>query len=127
MPYAQLNVPVGVPRPMLALALANLTAALVTVMDTTPDRVAVWVNEVDRELWAAPGPVVAISVLEGRPKEVLQHLIREATAGVARAVGCDRSIVRVIVTPVSSDLWGIGGLPATVVRAEELATRHRSS
>ena len=126
MPSAQINVPSGLPRAALRQALANVSAALSTVLDAPPDQVWVWVNEVDPELWLGGGPFIHVTLIDGRPKELLQHLIREISDGVTHALGNDRHGVRVVVTPAHPDLWGIGGVPSTVVRAEELAARSRT-
>lgn len=126
MPSAQINVPTGLPRAALRQAVTNVSAALSTVLDAPLDHLWVWVNEVDAELWSGGGPFVHVTLIEGRPKELLQHLIREITDGVTHALGNDRHAVRVVVTPAHPDLWGIGGVPATVVRAEELAARSRA-
>jgi len=126
MPSAQLNVPSGLPRAALCQALANVSAALRTVLDAPAEHVWVWVNEIAHELWSGGGPFIHVTLIEGRPKELLQHLIREITDGVTHALGNDRHGVRVVVTPVHPDLWGVGGVPASVVRAEELAARTRA-
>lgn len=127
MPAAQITVPAGLPRPAVRQALANVLATMQTVLDTPVDRLSVWVQEVDRELCSLPGPFVQVMVLEGRPQGVLQHLIRQVTDGVAHALETDRALVRVVVAIAPFDLWGIGGVPASVVRAEEMGARARTA
>jgi phenylpyruvate tautomerase PptA (4-oxalocrotonate tautomerase family) len=127
MPRVQITLPTGVARPAARQALDNVIATLTTVLESSVEATSAWVNEVDRELWTAPGPFVHIMLLSGRPTSLMQHLIREVTAGVAHALGCDPAIVRVVVTDENPDLWGIGGIPATVVRAEQLAARSRKN
>ena len=140
MPTAQINVLAGHPRAALRQALANVSAAMSTSLEATPDRLAVWINEVDPALWMVNGrtaeealaswprseiemPFVHVSVLEGRPTHVMMHLVREITEGVAHALGSKPERVRVVVHTVDPDVWGIGGVPASVLRAEELAAR----
>ena len=145
MPAAQINVLAGHPRPALRQVLANVSAALSTVLDTPEDRLSVWVNEVDPELWMVNGrpagealgewpradvevPFVVVTLLEGRSTAVLQHLVREVTDGVVHALDARRERVRVVLNLISADVWGIGGVPASVVRAEEIsAGRLRTS
>lgn len=144
MPNAQINVLAGHPRPALRQAVANVAAALSTVLDTSPDRIAVWVNEIDPELWLINGkpaaevlddwpraevemPFVHVSLIEGRPKNLLMHLNREITDGIAHALGTNPDRIRVVVHLVMDDLWSIGGVPASVVRAEEAAARRRAT
>jgi 4-oxalocrotonate tautomerase len=63
-------------------------------------------------------PFVRIDVLEGRPRERLKVLISRVTDTVAEVLETPRERVRVVVTEVPRDLWGIGGVPASEVRAD---------
>jgi 4-oxalocrotonate tautomerase len=63
-------------------------------------------------------PFVRIDVLEGRPRDRLKVLIARVTDTVAEVLDTPRERVRVVVTEVPRDLWGIGGVPASEVRAD---------
>ena len=64
-----------------------------------------------------------MTLLAGRPVELMQQAIAAVTEAVAGALGADPDRVRVHVELAEPDLWGIGGVPASVRRAAELAAR----
>ena len=100
-----------------------------------------WVNEIPADLWAFDGggladvqfaehgrvavetPFVQPTLLAGRPVELMQRYMVAITDAVADALGADRDRVRVHVELADPDLWSIGGVPASVKRAAELAAR----
>lgn len=61
-------------------------------------------------------PLVRIDVVRGRERERLAALMAEVTATVSRVLDTPADRVRVIVNEVDPDLWGIGGIPYSVVR-----------
>lgn len=62
-------------------------------------------------------------VLEGRPQEECQALIAGFTDLVASTLGVERGLVRGGCWPIPAQHWGIGGVPASVMRAQEIAAR----
>jgi phenylpyruvate tautomerase PptA (4-oxalocrotonate tautomerase family) len=62
-------------------------------------------------------------VLEGRPVDECQALIAGFTDLVVSTLGVERSLVRGGCWPIAPQHWGIGGVPASVMRAKEIAAR----
>lgn len=138
MPAAQINVLSGHPRSALQAAVTAVAAAMVEVLGAPADRLEVWVNEIPADLWAYDGgladeriaqlgrnnvevPFVQCTLLAGRPVELMQRYMLAVTDAVAGALGADRERVRVHLELADPDLWTIGGVPASVRRAGELA------
>ncbi len=61
-------------------------------------------------------PMIQVTMLEGRTVEQKHALIRELTDATVRALGVPAERVRVAIHTVTSDEWGIGGVPASVAR-----------
>jgi 4-oxalocrotonate tautomerase family enzyme len=139
-PHATINVLAGHPRAALQRAVLSVARVMVDVLDAPADRLEVWVNEIPADLWAYDGgladdsigtagrrsvevPFVQMTLLAGRPLELMQRLIADVTDAVAEALDAERDRVRVHLQLADPDLWGIGGVPASVKRAGELAAR----
>jgi len=54
-------------------------------------------------------PVAQINILEGRTDEQKETLIREVTDAIARSLGSPAENVRVIITEMPKQHFGIGG------------------
>jgi 4-oxalocrotonate tautomerase family enzyme len=140
MPMAHLNLLRGHPREKLQEVVRQVSAAMARVLGAPVDRLEVWITEVDPDLWCVRGvpasewlrtepmsavemPFVQLALLQGRP--VAQHhaLIAEITDILVRVLGADRERIRVYSSDVDPDKWGIGGQPASVRRAAEIAAR----
>ena len=61
-------------------------------------------------------PFVQVTMLEGRSVEQKHDLIRRVTSAVTEALGGDPQRIRVAIYEVSTDEWGIGGEPVSVLR-----------
>lgn len=57
-------------------------------------------------------PIAQIQVLEGRTTDQIRALVRAVTAAISESLGVKAESVRVVVTEVSKDHWGIGGSTA---------------
>ena len=140
MPVANIHVLAGHPRPVLKQLLREASATFARVIEAPADRLQVWITEVDPELYAIAGepadevlehtprgqaeiPLIRMALMEGRPVEMLHRVMAEMSAVVARVLGGDPKRVRVMIDPVHPDRWAIGGVPASVARAAELAAR----
>jgi phenylpyruvate tautomerase PptA (4-oxalocrotonate tautomerase family) len=62
-------------------------------------------------------------LMEGRPTELLHQVMAEMSFVTARVLGGDPQRVRVHIDLTEPDRWAIGGVPASVARAAELAAR----
>lgn len=57
-------------------------------------------------------PIAQLHVLEGRSDEQKERLIEEVTAAIARALDAPEQSVRVIITEMPRQHYGIGGQSA---------------
>ena len=140
MPVANIHVLAGHPRPVLKQLLREASAAFAAAIGAPPDRLQVWITEVDPELYAIAGepadevlantpraqaeiPLIRMALMEGRPIETLHRVMADLSEVVARVLGGDPQRVRVQIDHVHPDRWAIGGVPASKARAGELAQR----
>lgn len=140
MPVARLNVIAGHARADLKAALVETAGAMSRVLGAPVERLQVWLNEVDADFWLVagmpaslaretmpaadiPAALVDVSLLKGRPVAQHQALIAELTALLSERLGIARPRIRVLVTELSPESWGIGGTPASEVRAAEIRAR----
>ena len=140
MPVANIHVLAGHPRPVLKQLLREASAAFAQAIEAPADRLQVWITEVDPELYAVAGepadevltytpraqteiPLIRMALMEGRPVEMLHRVMADLSAVVARVLGGDPQRVRVQIDHIHPDRWAIGGVPASVLRADELAQR----
>jgi 4-oxalocrotonate tautomerase len=61
-------------------------------------------------------PFVRIDLVRGRDKAVLIRLVEEVSRVVADTLDTPIDRVRVMVSEVDPDLWGIGGVPYSMAR-----------
>lgn len=61
-------------------------------------------------------PFIQVTMLEGRSVEQKHQLIKKLTEATAEVLGGDPQRIRVSLQEVSSDEWGIGGVPVSVLR-----------
>lgn len=72
-------------------------------------------------------PFIRMVLLRGRTTEQYHRLIREITSTVANVLAMKPDRIRVQIDEVDPDRWGIGGVPAAVKRAAEIAARAETS
>jgi 4-oxalocrotonate tautomerase len=68
-------------------------------------------------------PFVHIDLVRGRDKALLMRLIEEVSRVVAETLEVPIDRVRVVVSEVDPDLWGIGGVPYSVARGQQRERR----
>ena len=68
-------------------------------------------------------PLVRLDIMEGRPPEVIEELHRKLAELVAETLDTPIDRVRTYITQVPPEAWGIGGVPASVARREEVEAR----
>ena len=139
MPITQINVPAGAfPDEAIGALLIELSgfyaATLYPEAASPPvERVRAFVNEVRPQVWASGGKLVSEGgadapyftclVLKGRAIEQHHALIAGFSELIAKHLGCDKAQVRGQVVTIEPDNWGIGGVPASIVRQAEIAAR----
>jgi 4-oxalocrotonate tautomerase family enzyme len=140
MPVANIHVLAGHPRPVLKQLLREASATFARAIEAPPERLQVWITEVDPALYAIAGepadevlqrvpraqaeiPLIRMALMEGRSTEMLHRVMAELSEVVARVLGGDPQRVRVQIDLIHPDRWAIGGVPASRARAAELAAR----
>jgi 4-oxalocrotonate tautomerase len=68
-------------------------------------------------------PLVRIDLMEGRPPEVIEELHERVARLVSEIVDTPIERVRTYITQFPPEAWGIGGVPASVARREEVEAR----
>ncbi len=68
-------------------------------------------------------PLVRIDIMEGRPPEKIRELHERVAALVAEILDAPIERIRTYVTQFPPEAWGIGGVPADVARADDIAAR----
>ena len=76
---------------------------------------------------APEAPYFHFMLLEGRPLDQRQRLLRAFTDLLVECLGVERSGVRGGMWPVEPAHWAIAGEPAAGLRADEIAARAASS
>ena len=72
-------------------------------------------------------PLVRVDIMEGRPPELIRELHERLAALVAEVLDTPIERVRTYITQFPPHAWGIGGVPADVARAEDVAARHAAA
>lgn len=72
-------------------------------------------------------PLVRVDIMEGRPPELVEELHRRLAELVAETLDTPIERVRTYITQFPPEAWGIGGVPATIARREEVAARTEAS
>ncbi|HEY5032905.1 MAG TPA: tautomerase family protein [Actinomycetes bacterium] len=68
-------------------------------------------------------PLVRVDIMEGRPPEMIRELHQRLAALVSEVLDTPIERVRTYITQFPPEAWGIGGVPADVARAEDVAAR----
>ncbi|MBS1143352.1 MAG: 4-oxalocrotonate tautomerase [Proteobacteria bacterium] len=138
MPVANLHVLAGHPRANLKQWIRETSNALSEILVAPMDRLEVWVTEIDPDLWGISGqpasevlahtprhdaemPFIKMILMEGRSVEQFHRIIVELNAITARLMEVDPERIRIHIEHAHPDRWGIGGIPARIRRAAELA------
>lgn len=144
MPVAHINLLKGYPRETLRQIIVEVTDAMSRILGAPKDRLMVWISEHDHHLWCLGGvpaeealakgerraletPFVQMVLMDGRPAQQFHDAMAAVTDIIARATGVEQSHIRVHIAAANPDYWGIGGVPASVSRAGELAARAKGT
>lgn len=66
-------------------------------------------------------PLVSINMVEGRPKEKIEDMIRAVSYAIADSLDAPLDTVRIMVNEMQPHQYGVGGKPISVVKAEREA------
>ena len=72
-------------------------------------------------------PLVRVDIMEGRPPEMIEELHRKLAELVAETLDTPIERVRTYITQFPPEAWGIGGVPASVARGDEVAQRAQAA
>ena len=72
-------------------------------------------------------PLVRVDIMEGRPPEMIRELHERLAALVSEVLDTPIDRVRTYITQFPPHAWGIGGVPADVARAEDVAARRAAA
>ena len=142
MPVAHINLLKGHSPEALRQIIVEVSDAMSRILAAPKDRLIVWISEAEPALWGIGGipasealasgthqeleiPFVQMVLMEGRPKEQLHSLMEAITEIVSRCTGTSRDRIRIHIASAHPDNWSIGGVPASISRAKELAERAR--
>jgi len=144
MPLAHIHLLKGHSRTALKRVVSDVTEAMSLVLKAPKERFIVWITEVDPDLWGVEGrpasealaqsdrsavevPFVQMVLMEGRTAAQYRAVIDGVSEAIARALNSDKSRVRVHLIQAQPDNWGIGGVPYSILRADEIAARARAT
>ena len=107
------------------------------VLKSPMERIRIFVNEhrpqtvfVDGKLaseGADDAPYFHYIVLQGRPQSEIEALMTGFTDILEQELGVKRDRIRGACWPVPPEHWGIGGVMASVKRADEVAARKKAA
>lgn len=140
MPAAIINLLKGHDRGKLKQIIREVTNAMHETLVAPKERLMVWINEVDGDLWGIAGvpasevkdleavknmeiPFVQMILMEGRPTEQLHTIMDQIAKIISENLNMNKSQVRIRISLAQPDLWSIGGIPASISRAKELEAR----
>ncbi len=131
MPLLQIDLMEGHSAETHRRLLEECTARFARIVDSPIERFRSFINLVPTSQWALGGvvgdakvsPLIRIDLMEGRPQQVREALISELSQLTADILGIPLADTRVYISEIPPDRWGIAGVPASQVRASEVAAR----
>lgn len=117
------------PAGQVSTLLAGLTQRYAAVLESPVERVRAFAQLHPPERWVTGGdpgveaPYFTALVLAGRPVAQRHRLLADFTDLIVDVLGVPRSSVRGRIVPVDPDDWGIGGVPASAARRQEIDAR----
>lgn len=66
-------------------------------------------------------PIVTIQLMQGRPPEKIQDMMREVSRVIAETIDAPLETVRVMVNEMQDHQYAVGGRPVAEVKAERAA------
>ncbi len=139
MPVAQLYLVTSAYEPdaitaLLAEASGFYAAALYPEMEVAPvDRVRLFITDMAPDKMAiggvqvshggTPAPYFSCIAMKGRSADTLNAMMAGFTGLIIKHLGCDAALVRGRLIEIEPEHWYISGIPASELRAAEIAAR----
>lgn len=135
MPLLQIDLMEGHSAPVHAALVQRCTALFAEIVVSPIERFRALVNVVPQDQWGLGGevaaervsPLIRIHLIEGRPLEMLHRLMVGMSALVAEILDIPVANTRVLITEIPGTHWGIGGVPASSARGDEIAARAKAN
>ncbi|MGI5132613.1 tautomerase family protein [Pseudonocardia sp. CA-107938] len=112
--------------------LRTLSVRYAELLEAPVERVRAYLTLHRPEHWVVGGepgkaaPYFTALMLEGRPAEQRARVLGALTDIVVDVLGVERRDVRGRIIQVPPEDWGIGGVPASAARRDEIAARSAS-
>ncbi len=108
------------------------TALYAAALEAPPARIRMQIHAFPRDCWGLEGiqgnervsPQITIEMMEGRPAELHLKLMKDLSELVASILDIPISSTRALLREFAPEHWAIGGVPASVARASEVAARN---
>jgi 4-oxalocrotonate tautomerase family enzyme len=130
MPLMEIDLMAGSDTTSIAALADELGAAYAGFLEAPIERIRVKVTEVAPTHWRVggtnegdPSPLIKVIFMQGRKPEVVRQMIADLSALAATILDTPIGRVRVLVTEIPPEHWGIAGVPASQARADEIAAR----
>jgi 4-oxalocrotonate tautomerase family enzyme len=131
MPLLQIDLMEGHSEEVHRQLIERCTALYAEIVMTPIERFRSTVNVIPATQWGLGGvvapervsPLIRISLMEGRPMEVMHRLLAEISALVAEILSIPIENTRVLITEIPITHWGNAGVPASVTRAADIAAK----
>jgi 4-oxalocrotonate tautomerase family enzyme len=107
------------------------TALYAKALEAPPERIRTKIHAVAADCWGLEGvqgnprvsPLMIFEMMEGRTRETLEKLMADVSVLVAAILAIPVESTRVMLREFPPTHWAIGGVPASVARAAEVAAR----
>ncbi|UIP85908.1 MULTISPECIES: 4-oxalocrotonate tautomerase [Pseudomonadaceae] len=133
MPIVNFHLAQGSASPEQQIELLGEASRLYSQVLASPiDRVRAMISLYPRECFAVAGevgrqaPYFEFRVLDGRPLEERRRLMAGFTELLVRILDVQPQLVRGLCIRVQPEDWSIGGIPADLLRAAEIAARDQA-
>lgn len=135
MPFIRVDVAEGLPREAKRRLLRETAELFAEITGSPLERVRSQVHELSRDDFAVGGisiaesgvqaPFVTLDLFVGRPTEQHTALIERISARVAEICDVPVDRLRLRINQIDPGCWGIGGVPASVLRQREIESRSK--
>ncbi len=142
MPFAHVTLLAGRPPEQLHRLVAALSDSFARILEAPRERLRVWISEISPHGWGWRGeafalafaqglpptaetPILLLYLLQGRPLAQHHALIAALTDVLEQVLEVERSGIRVAISEMNPDLFGIAGVPASVARKAEIEARQQ--